>query len=251
MKFMVNTIVSETAKARLVSFSFVDTEIPEDFTFSTYVPKSLELKVGEVNNLPKWIVDGFYGRNYYYVLQALTKQARKAAKRGKKDAAEIEIREKLLASQELNIEEPEEPKEITGSFIGKPGEFKVDYFIVEGCFYSDTRRLNGIWNNSRGYGWEHPIVEKCGWILRDRNGNTVVCFSGNEYVNNTLDYAAQKKSEILLNAEITKTSVYHGVRQTMIRLIRKSFLEVPKEEKAAIEENLEPSLMIEEPSTPF
>lgn len=229
MKFFVNDIFSSTAKANKVSLSFVGIEeLPQTFTFTIFAPKSVELKVGEVNDLPHWLTKNIWTNKW--VWDDLVKQVKKSVhKRAEKANAIIRLDEILHTLKDQDVEEPVEE---TGEFIGKAGDTIYGPFKVMKYLFNGTSTYSGIWQQKEGFNglchWTHPSVVWVLWELADMEGHCIILKCSNDYMNDLIGKMFDQGRFFQMKATITGHNIFRGIRQTKIH--------VRKQEVAAIED---------------
>lgn len=230
MKFFVNEIFSRTSKANMVSLSFVGVEaIPQSFIFSIFVPKSIELKEGEVNELPHWITKNIWTNDW--ILKDLMKQAKKSVhKRAEKLQAVSDL---LDAMDELKTKDVEEPIEETGEYIGNKGDVIYGPFKAVKYLHHGSTTYTGIWRQfpsivTGNCYWGHPSVDWVLWELTDMEGHCIILKCNNDVMNDRIGTMMDEGKFFQMKADIIDHSVFRGVRQTKIR-VRKQDL-IPVEE---------------------
>ena len=225
MKFFINNIAAHSAKANKVSLSFVEVEgLPKEISFQIFAPKSIELKEGEVNDLPHWLTKNIWTNEW--VWKDLVKQVKKMYhKRAEKIEAVIRLEDTLKALKEQDVEEPIEE---TGEFIGKGGDTFVGPFKVVKILNTGSTTYEGVWQHrDTQYGcfWGHPTVDWCLWELTDMDGHCIILKCNNAAMNDQIEKMQNENRFFQMKATITGHNVFHGVRQTKIH-VRKQNLEV-------------------------
>lgn len=219
MNFFVNEIFSATAKANKANLSFVGVEaIPQSFTFTIFVPKSVELKAGEVNDLPHWLTKGIWTNDW--VLKDLMKQAKKSVH---KRTEKVEVVAKLIdAMTALKEQDVEEPITETGEFIGNSGDIIYGPFKVVKHLHSGSSTYTGIWKHQCGfngsYYWGHPTVDWSLWELTDKECHCIILKCSNDEMNYKIGEMQDKGCFFQMKATIIDHNVFRGVRQTKIHV---------------------------------
>ena len=230
MNFFVNNIFSATAKANKATLSFVDVkDIPQDLMFQIFVPKSVELKVGEVNNLPHWITKNIWTNEW--VWKDLVKQIKKTVhKRTEKIEAVIRLDEARKALKERDVEEP--IQEI-GEFIGKAGDTIYGPFKVMKYLFNGTSTYSGIWQQKEGFNglchWTHPSVEWVLWELTDMEGHCIILKCSNDDMNGLIGKMFDQGCFFQMKATIGGHNIFRGVRQTKIRVRKQEIVPIENE----------------------
>ena len=150
MNFRVNTITAYTARCNRLNVSFVDVaDIPADFTFTLFAPSTVAVEEGKICNLPKFVCDSIWGRNYSYIFKDLIKAAKKTVHhRNEKLEAAKKAVEALDAAKALNVEEE---KPVTGEYFGMQGQRAIVTLKNFKARYSKEGTYSGIWSHTGSY----------------------------------------------------------------------------------------------------
>lgn len=220
MNFFIDTITNHSVKANKVLIRFVKTDtILDDCSINIYVPKSIELKEGEVFDLPFFICDGIWGsflRSTH--IKNLERQVKAKAPKGHKmemKAKTVEIFDSLRA---LNVKEETPITEEIGQFVGKIGDKVMLTLNIDKILYSNNWCDESSWRHN-GHGWEHPYGTSVLWQLSDSEGNIFI-FKNSGKATEAIDNAFNQGKKILVTAEIINQSVFRGVRQNCLYNLR-------------------------------
>lgn len=217
MKLFVKNIHQHTAKCNLVTMELVNTgSILDGCTVTSYMPMSLQLNVGEINEIPQFAANGIFGFNRSKNIKALQAEVQQKAPAGKKREFRNQVCELFNKAAELNIEVPVEEQEIIGEYVGKRGE-EIRIVVKNiSCIWSGSHRYTNIWRQT-GYGWERPVVTKCMWKVEDADGHIFMFSSGGEVTNGTLEEVVEGET---LSAVVTEHSKFRNVRQTWVKNLK-------------------------------
>ena len=216
MKFHINTITPRTEKANMVSLSFIDVKgIPEGFSFSIFMPKSIQLEEGKDCEVPFYIAKNIWHGSFQYIFKDLVKAAKKSVhKRAEKPLAAKAAVEAFMDAEKLNVEEtyPE-----VGEHFGTAGDEAILALTIDRCLFTNQGCYTGIWRHN-GHGWEHPGFEKSTWRAIDQEGHIFIFTSSNDEFNGHIYEACKAKKPILLNAKIIGHNIFRGEKQTKLQV---------------------------------
>lgn len=206
MEFLINEVTDYSEKANEVQLMFVNTNsILDECTFRIFLPKSVNLNVGEINNLPYYYAKNIWqGYNTEYIVKGLKRQIVAKTKRGQKKKQCEEAIKIFFNLQVLNVEEKVES---VGKFVGEIGmEFAIE-LTYEGI----------IWKRDYiSHGWKHPIVTYKLIRLKDNEGNVYMYSTcANKFVEDMME-----KSKFNAMVKIDKHEEYNGVKQTWLSKIK-------------------------------
>lgn len=229
MKFHVHTISAYNARCNRVSLSFLDiTAIPADFTFTLFVPATVEVKADTDCDLPYFVCKNIWGHSAPYILKDLAKAAKKSVHhRAEKEPARVAAEQAFWDAQALNVEEavPE-----FGEFFGNKGDQTIVALTLDRVLYSKEGSYSGIWRHN-GHGWEHPSYCKLTWRATDDQGHVFIFTTSNDGFNYGLQDAAKAGKPILLKAEVVGHNVFRGERQTVLFIRKQSITTMPQEQE--------------------
>ena len=212
MKFMINNITDYSAKANIVDIEFVNTNTMIDSCkISIFTPKTLNLIEGEINNLPHYICNGiWHSFNRSANIKSLEKQIQAKAPAGKKREYRAQVASLFDSIEVLNVKEEEL---ITGEHLGIVGDEVIIEVKPEKNFGERTYVDHFRWKHN-GHGWERPTYTYHNFILKTPDGKTIKTSTTSNSIANEL----YTNNTLIVNAKIVEHSVYHGVKQTEIKI---------------------------------
>lgn len=218
MKLIVTAIADHSAKANLVTYEFINTStILDGCKVSGFAPKSVTLVQGIEQDVPYFVANGIFRFNYQRNVKSLEKQLQAKAPKGQKRVWRAQAAELLSEVAKLNVE-VEVEEEPTGEFIGTPGETIT--FITKNIVCVHTRDwVNQFGWRHTGYGWERPHGTCYMWRIEDTDGNIYMFSSSGVKTNTILENA---EAGAIFQAVVDEHKVYHNVRQTWVRKIKKN-----------------------------
>jgi len=221
MLFHVNSLTDYSPRANKASFSFIGVEgIPADFSFTLFVPKSVQLTEGKDCEVPYFIAANIWGSQYRYIVKDLAKAAKKSVhKRAEKAPAAAAALLAFTEAQKLNVEEiPEEH----GEFFGTVGDQTIVALKIEKAIWSREGSYSGIWTHKPtgdGFGyWTHPSYCRTAFRALDDQGHIFIFTTSNEGLTSDLYKAMESGKEVLLHATISEHTTFRGERQTNLRV---------------------------------
>lgn len=215
MKFIVESIVSNTDKSNLITYQIIDTCTKLDgCTVKGYAPKSVNLQLG-YSDIPYFIAKGIFGFNRPKNIKSLEKQLQAKAPKGEKRAWRAEVPTLFEHIAKLNVEEPEEPR---GEYAGKPGDALTIMVKECKCVYSNDWMDQFSWRHN-GNGWEHPTGTRCLWKITDMDERTFMFSTSGEKTN---EFLSNLTTGSIIETKIDHLGDFHGLKQTWITRPKKA-----------------------------
>jgi len=237
MKLFIHSVASYSPRCNQVILSFAD-DVPalpkEVYSFSLFMPKSVQLTAGQVNEVPSWIAKNiWHSQSTAYILKDLFKQGKATVhKRAEKIEIVIAIEEAFKAAEALNVEEPIVE---SGEFIGKPGDTIITTFKVDKLLKSWENYYEGVWRHN-GHGWEHPTAAVCLWQLSDEEGHTFILRCTNDGINSDIAEAKSAGKSFQMEAKIVGHQTFRGLKQTNIKVKKQKIVMIGSDGQPTLEE---------------
>lgn len=218
MKFFVNNIADYSAKAYKLTLVFVETgTLLDGCSVNVFAPKSVELIMNEVNDIPYFIArNAFCGFSYKDNLKCLGNQLTAKAPKGKKREYKNMAAGLLEQVSAMNIETP---VEATGNFVGEKGQNMILKLTAVQLLSDHTYTDDTRWTHKPGYdgsyNWVHPEYTQYVYKLTDDAENIFILKTYSKKIANMLSDNIGK--ELIIDAVITEHKIFHDVRQTIIK----------------------------------
>lgn len=216
MKLFVKTIEQYSAKANLITYTFIDTNtILDGCDVVGYAPTNVNLTANQEQEVPYFIAKGIFGFNCGRNIKSLEQQLQARAPKGQKRVWRAQTRDLFNQISALNVETPVEE---TGEFIGEIGK-TVQFIAVKiEMIHSHDWIDHSHWKHN-GYGWGHPCGTLQLWRITDCDGHTIMFKSSGTVINNKLSELAAAKA-VMIEATVTNHDIFNGIRQTWVRNLK-------------------------------
>lgn len=208
MRFFVDDIIEHTSKCNYITFHIVDTDtILDGCKVYGYAPKSVNLILGIIQDIPYFVCKGIFGFNCMKNIKTLEHQLQAKAPKGQKRIWRSQARDLFNEIAKLNVEETREEKEPIGKFVGEVNNKLL--FLVESTELLFTSELK---IHKRGFYWRSYL-----WKIIDFDGNVYIFKTSGKRTHEKL---SNMKHGTIIECEIVSHSVFNGVKQTQIRNVK-------------------------------